>query len=576
MHATQSSGALAALAERYWRMLCREFPTTAIAAGEATDDDVLFRESPDDYDRRDGQTRTLIAELDGLDAMGLFAQDRATLQLLRHELHDARRLYEVDAHLRPVLFPAGPAYVTTAVANTTTPADAASAGRYVDRLETLPAYFSDLQDALRLGHARGIRYPRVVLAHAVDGLRALATDEGSRVWLGPFERSAAAGSEALRREAVRARGVVDEQVRPALAAFAAFLEGPLSKGARDTVACTDAPDGRDFYRVLVGHFTTSSLSPDDIHELGRAEVARLEAEIATVAADAGYGGDLPRYRNWLTSEACVAASADALREQVEALCKRIDRRIPEFFGRIPRITYGVASIPQSVAERMPPAYAQPNPADCTSPGLYWITSLPARFPTHLVVPITLHEAWPGHLMHIALMQEADGLPAFRRHGALRHLVCLEGWALYCERLGIDMGFYRTPHQHYGRLESELWRAVRLVVDTGLHWLGWSREQAVHYMASRLALPTATIEGEVDRYIGWPGQALIYHLGNLEFRALRERAARRLGDRFDLRRFHDALMAAGALTLPVLREVMDAWMDEQDGPPRREEPAHAPA
>lgn len=572
MQATSPSVALAALAERYWRMLCREFPTTAIAAGEATDDDILFRESPADYDRRDAETRTRLAELDNLDAEGLSTQDRATLRLLRHELDAARRLYEVDAHLRPVLFPAGPAYLTTAVANATTPADTASAERYVARLATLPAYVIAMQDALRLGHARGFRYPRVVLAHAIGSLRALATDEGSRVWLGPFERSAAAASEALRREAGRARDVVHTELRPAFAALAAFLEGPLSDGARDTVACTDAPAGRDFYRVLVQHFTTSSRTPDEIHDLGHAEVARLEGELAAVAAEAGYAGDLPRYRQWLASDARVETSAEALRERVEALCKRIDGRIPEFFGRIPRITYGVASMPAAVAERMPPAYAQPNPADRTAPGVYWVTSLPARYPPHLLVPITLHEAWPGHLMHIALMQEADGLPAFRRHGALRHLVCLEGWALYCEQLGMNMGLYRTPHQHYGRLESELWRAVRLVVDTGIHWYNWTRAQAIEYMASRLALPLATIEAEVDRYIGWPGQALMYQLGNLEFRALRERAARRLGDRFDLRRFHDAVMAAGALTLPVLRDVMDAWVDEQAGHAAGEETA----
>ena len=572
MNASTPADTLADLAARYWRFLCHELPMTAVMAGEATSDAVLYRESPADYDRRYRVAGEMLAELNGIASSALTAQDRATYQLLRYELENTRRLHEVAAHHRPVLFPAGPAYSTAYFANSATVTDGGSAERYVDRLATLPAYLDDLQDALRAGQAMGMRYPRLVLECTVGSLRALTGPVDAQPWLKPLERSVAADKEAIRRQTDRARACVASELTPAIDAFSRFLEGPLADGARDTVACSDAPQGREFYRALVRHFTTTALSPDEVHELGRSEVERLEGEIAAVAAEAGYAGDLAAYRHFLSSDTFILPSKEALREQIEILSKRIDARIPAFFGRIPRITYGVDTIPEAVAVRMPPAYAQPNPADRSAPGIHWITSLQNRCPSYLHVSLALHEAWPGHLMHIALIQEADGLPAFRRHGALRYLACLEGWAVYCESLGVDMGLYQTPHQRYGRLESETWRAVRLVVDTGIHWRGWSRQRAIDYMASHLALPLATIQGEVDRYIGWPGQALVYQIGNLHLRAIRQRAEQQLGSRFDQRAFHDAVTAAGAVTLPVLTDLMDDWLTRQSSRGPREEAA----
>jgi uncharacterized protein (DUF885 family) len=226
------------------------------------------------------------------------------------------------------------------------------------------------------------------------------------------------------------------------------------------------------------------------------------------------------------------------------------------------MTYGIESMPESVAERMPLAYAQPNPGDRSAPGIFWITSLPEKCPSTIHVPTALHEAWPGHLMHIALMQEAEHLPAFRRHGAIRYPACIEGWAIYCENLGLDMGLYEAPHQHYGRLEMEIWRALRLVVDTGIHWRGWSREQAVDTMARSMAMARPGIEAEVDRYICWPGQALAYQVGNLEYRRLRRSAEERLGEDFTIREFHDTLLSAGAVSLPVLRDLVEEWLTRQ--------------
>jgi len=250
-------------------------------------------------------------------------------------------------------------------------------------------------------------------------------------------------------------------------------------GARESFSCVDAPQGHAFYRSQIRRYSTLELSPVAIHQRGREQVARLTEELQHVAAGAGYQGRLQEYRRFLESDPqFVAPSARALRERAESLAKRIDKRIPVFFGHIPRITYGIETVPESISLRVPIAYAQPNPADGSAPGIFWLTALADRCPLYALPTYVLHEAWPGHLMHVAVMQEMEVLPAFRRHGALKYSACLEGWAVYCEFLGEEMGLYETPPEHFGRINSELWRAARLIVDTEIHWYGWTRERAI--------------------------------------------------------------------------------------------------
>jgi uncharacterized protein (DUF885 family) len=475
-----------------------------------------------------------------------------------------RAQYAVESHLRPWLFPAGPDFTAMFWANSASVVDGATAALYVDRLASLPGALRDVQANIEAGHARGYRYPRVALEAGAGNTRGiLAAAPEASAWLSPFKRSAAASQPAVQEQAVRALSLVRETLLPALQAWAGFLEGLLARDARETLSCVDGPAGADYYGVWVRHFTSTDIEPEAVHALGLSEVARIEAEIQAVAAEAGFAGDLPGYRAFLTSDPqFVAPSADVLRHDVEALCKRVDWRIPEFFGLIPRITYGVQSIPQAVSARMPPAYAQPSAADGSSAGIFWISALPSKAPRYLHPALVVHEAWPGHLMHLALLNEQRDVPSFRRYGAVKYTACVEGWALYCETLGIEMGVYTTPHEHYGRLEMEMWRAVRLVVDTGIHARGWSRQRAVAYMAGHLTLSRETIEGEVDRYAALPAQALGYQIGNLKLRELRARAQSALGPRFQHRRFHTAVMTAGAVTLPVLDDLVSDWLQRE--------------
>ncbi|MBS0421292.1 MAG: DUF885 domain-containing protein [Proteobacteria bacterium] len=555
---TAAEQTLSELATRYWDFECYESPLTAALAGEPTADHVLFRESAADYERRYHKAQAFLQELRSLPPQALSAQSLATYRLLQHELTSLCRNFEVNAHLRPSLFPVGPEFNTIYFANSQTLGNLEAAQRYLGRLRTLPAFLQDIENNLRAGHALGIRYPRRVLECGVATQKAsLAGPPQESAWYGPFKRAAAPHFAAI---AAQGLTYIRDELYPALNRYGSFLSGPLSQDARDTISCADSPQGADYYSALIRQFTNLDMTADDIHELGLREVQRLDAEIAAVAHEAGYPDDVPGYRKFLAADpSFFAADAAALRERLEVLAKRIDRRIPTLFGRLPRTSYGVESIPLPLSEGLPPAYAQPNPADHSAAGVLWITSLPAKCPSYMHVPLALHEGWPGHLMHIGLIQEMQGLPKFRRFGAVKYTACVEGWALYCETLGLEMQLYVTPHQHYGRLEFEMWRAVRLVLDTAIHAKGWSRERSIDYMAAHLALPRATIESEVDRYIALPGQALAYQLGNLRIRELRRRAELACGEKFSLRDFHDAVTGIGAVTLPVLDELMGGWI-----------------
>ncbi|MGV3479513.1 MAG: DUF885 domain-containing protein [Sphingobium sp.] len=560
---------LAALAERFWRFECRETPLAAILAGQPTEDEVVFRESADDHARRDAGAAEMLDALAAIPAEGLDDQDRATRILLERELRAVRDLYAVQAHLRPWLLPAGPDFNTVFFANSAAIADSAGAALYLKRLSTIPSFMADIRANLAAGHAIGIRYPRAVLEGAAANTRGMIAGNAEDLpWYGPFKRSAASGQAGVRDAAGRAAALIRDEIVPAMAAYADDLTGALAVGARESLSCCDTPGGGAYYETFVRHFTTTDMTPEAVHALGLGEVARLETELELLAAEAGHAGDLAGYRAFLTGDPqFVAESPDALRAALESLCKRIDKRIPAYFGRIPRITYGVETMPAALSANMPPAYAQPSPADRSAPGIFWASAIPAKCPSYMHVALAGHEAWPGHLMHIALMHEQDGLPDFRRHGAVKYTACVEGWALYCEGLAAEMGLYQTPHEHYGRLEMEMWRAVRLVVDTGIHWLGWSRDQAIAYMTERLALSAETIAGEVDRYAALPAQALAYQIGNLRIRALRARAEAALGDRFSHRGFHDAITGIGAVTLPVLDDLVGAWIDREAATPR---------
>jgi prolyl oligopeptidase len=316
------------------------------------------------------------------------------------------------------------------------------------------------------------------------------------------------------------------------------------------------------YESAARRFTTTSLSPEQIHQIGLDEVARIRGEMEELIQELGFDGDLQDFNDYLrTAPEFYYESPEALFEGYLAVSKRLDPELVKLFGRLPRMPYGVRAIPEQIAPDTTTAYYMRPAADGSRAGYYYVNLYrPEVRPKYEMEVLSVHEAVPGHHLQIALAQELEGLPTFRKLSGPTAFI--EGWGLYSERLGYDMGLYRDPYSRYGQLIYDMWRAVRLVVDTGMHYMGWTREQAIEYFKNNAAKTEADIINEIDRYIGWPGQALAYKIGQLKILELRSRAEQRLGDRFDIRAFHDHLLGAGALPLDVLEERMDRWLASQ--------------
>ncbi|GAB5413415.1 MAG: DUF885 domain-containing protein [Congregibacter sp.] len=551
---------LAKLCDEYWTFCLDEQPFSAILAGEKPVEPVLYRESEVDYARRARRAQSLLDQTAGVETCELSSQDGASLALMRSELQLVIDLYEQDAHLRPSIFPATPDFNLAYLASALPVSNGDDAQRYLALLESAPTYVRDLRDCLLRGGELGYCNAQLALSAGATAIESNLRSGFRDTMLEPLRRVGACdASQAHEAAAIQC---LDDALIPALWQLVEALRGSLSEQARDTHGLCADRNGEALYRILCRQFTSLDMRPEEIHAYGLEEVARIDEEQMRLATVEDFP-DLAAYREHLDTPGNYRATdVDSHLVAMRALCKRIDGEIPAFFGRLPRITYGVQLIPEARAESTPPAYAQPSPGDGSRPGIFWLTPQLEKCPTFLYPSLALHEAWPGHLMQIALMQEEATLPAFRRNGALKYTACIEGWAMYCEWLGEERGIYQSAAERFGRLNMEMWRAVRLVIDTGIHLMGWDRERAINYMQHHVVLPKEAIVSEVDRYIALPGQALAYQLGNRCIRKLRERAQGKLGERFDIRAFHDQLISNGPVSLAALESLTEAWIQRQ--------------
>jgi uncharacterized protein (DUF885 family) len=359
----------------------------------------------------------------------------------------------------------------------------------------------------------------------------------------------------------RAKTLIKDVVEPEYRRFADYYSRDYKPRCRTTVGAAALPQGPAFYALQVRVHTTTDLTPDQIHEIGLGEVKRIRAEMDAVAKGAGYADRATFIAKLRTDPVYFAKTPTELMAASALQAKTIDGMLPRYFGRLPRLPYGIKTIPAETAEGTTTAYYSPGSPNVGIAGNYYVNTskLPQR-PLWEQAALTAHEAVPGHHLQIALQQELD-LPEFRKNAA-GFTAFVEGWALYTEHLGIEMGLYDTPEKNMGRLSYEMWRACRLVVDTGLHAKGWTKAQAIAFMRDNTALTDANIEAEVNRYISWPGQALGYKLGELKIRELRARAEKALGPKFDLRAFHDRVLGGGAVPLDVLERDVDGWIAGQ--------------
>jgi uncharacterized protein (DUF885 family) len=421
-------------------------------------------------------------------------------------------------------------------------------------MHDIPRYFHEQMDQMRAGMKRGFTPPRVTMQGRDTSITAVteATPEDSLFYT-PFRDMPGippAKQASLRAQALK---VIREVVQPAYAELLTFMRSEYVPGMRTTLAAADLPDGRNYYRAKIREFTTLDMDADEIHRLGVAEVQRLHEAMLAAMRETGFNGDFAAFLGFLRSDPrFYAHTPQELLMRAAWVAKRFDGKASQFFGYLPRARFAIKPVPDDLA----PFYT----AGRGGAGVYLLNTydLPSR-PLYNLTALTLHESAPGHAFQIPIAMEHKDQPSFRQ---LTYMSAYgEGWALYCERLGLEMGMYDSAYERFGMLGYQIWRAARLVVDTGVHAEGWSRAQAIDYLKQYTALPEHEIGTEVDRYIAWPGQALSYYLGERAILEGRERAEKALGERFNLRAFHDAVLELGSVPLPVLQRRIDRFIAE---------------
>ena len=543
-----------------WETRLREDPLFATFVGDNRYNDKLPRATPDDYARRRDQLRAFRKQRQNIDRAALLPTDQLNSDIFARLLDNEIGELDLGGQYFPIAKVGGmhtgfadlPDYVPL---NTLTDYE-----NYLARLAAFKPYADDHVTLLRDGVRQGYRPARATLEGVADTLKAhIVSSPEQSTFYRPFVNLTFGESDSSRlREA--ARRVISASMVPGYQALLDYLTSDYWPASRDDVAASNLPNGAEFYAHRIRTFTSvNDLSAQKIHAIGLAEVQRIRAEMDDIIRKVKFGGAFREFVDFLrTDPRFYVTTPDALLKETALVLKKMDGELPRLFRTLPRLPYGIRPIPDHSAPGNTTAYYFPGSGDGTRAGYYYVNTYDLKSrPLYEIEALSLHEAVPGHHLQIALQQELGGLPAFRRFNGFTAFV--EGWALYSERLGLEVGFYQDPYSDFGRLTYEIWRACRLVVDTGMHALGWTRQQAIDYMADHSASTLLNITNEVDRYIAWPGQALAYKIGELKIRELRALAEKELGPRFDLRAFHDVLLLQGAVPLDVLEGMVKDWI-----------------
>ncbi len=498
----------------------------------------------------------VLRDLDGIDPARLSPENRINLAIYRPQVENLAADVRFGAYEMP--FNSDSSFWSNLSFMARRPFEKADDYHaYAARLRDVPRYFDQQMDNMRTGLARGFSVPRAVLEGRDVSIANVADlkDPEQAALYAPYKRMPAsipaAEQEKLREEG---RAALSEAVIPAFGKLLAFFREEYVPNARTTLGASELPDGAAFYRQQIRDYTTLDLSPEEIHQIGLLEVARIQAEMDAIIKQVGFKGSFADFLAFLrTDPQFYVKTPQELLNRAAWISKRVDGEVGKFIGTLPRGRFTIVEVPPDIA----PFWT----AGRGGMGTYWLNTydLPSR-PLYNLPALTLHESSPGHSLQAALAAEQGEQPDFRRRNYISAYG--EGWALYTEKLGKEMGIYETPYEDFGRLTYEMWRATRLVIDTGLHYKGWTREQALAYLRDRTALSEHEVTTEVDRYISWPGQALSYKLGEIAIVRLREEAEQALGSLFDIKAFHDAVLKQGSVPLPVLEEQIRAFIAER--------------
>ena len=544
-----------------WATRLRENPLLATSMGVSDYNDRLPGVAVDDIERRKRQAAAFADRLNRIEVDLLPPERRMDRELfqwmLRNRIESASFYPERIPFIADSGFHSGLLRATDGVRFRNLP----DYEDYLRRLRAVPQYVTQNIGNMRAGINDGFVAPLVVLESVLPTITAPAGQTvGQSAFFAPFKRLPDSIAEADRaRLEVEAREIIGRQVLPALERLAEFLDTEYRVYARDSIGASELPAGPDYYRQRIRAMTTLDLSPDEIHEIGLSEVGRIRSEMLAIVDELQFEGGIDAFVTFLrTDPQFYAETAEQLIGHASRIAKKVDGILPGWFNLLPRTPYGIMPMPAEMAPTGTTARYWSAPRGGSRGGYYWVNTYALdQRPLYELPALTVHEAVPGHHLQIALAREMDDVPEFRR--TLGFTAFVEGWALYTEWLGIEMGVYTTPYEHFGRLSYEMWRACRLVIDTGIHARGWTRDEAVAFLADNTSLSLTNVENEINRYIAWPGQALGYKLGELKIKELRRRAEDALGAEFDVRAFHDAVLANGALPLPILERRIDRFI-----------------
>ena len=560
--ATATEAELTAIIDDHWQWTLTQYPERRLEYGDRSGNDQWTELSLDAFQRRYEEEGRFVQRLEQIEPATLSADAQVNRAMLLRQLRDNLTEYEDGLHLIALDMRSGPQHRHSMI-DTLPMMSAQDHEDWLNRLRGFPEQLSHYQALLSEGISRDRTQAQIVMSRVPSQIANLITDQASE---SPFYRAFATMPEEIDAEIQTwlksaAVAIIEEQINPALRALLEFLENEYLPAARPP-GIGALPGGKQVYSRLAQHFTTTELTPDEIHEIGLREVARIRGEMESVIETVGFKGDIAAFNKFLrTDPQFYYETPEALLEGYQAVSKRLDPGLVNLFGKLPRAPYGVRPIPDEEAPDTTTAYYMRPAIDGSRPGWYYVNLYqPEVRPKFEMEVLSVHESVPGHHLQIALAQELTGLPEFRRNGGFTAFI--EGWGLYSERLGYDMGLYEDPYSRYGQLVYDMWRAVRLVVDTGIHYFGWSRQKAIDYFIANAAKSEADIINEIDRYIGWPGQALAYKIGQMKMLELRGEAETALGEDFDIRAFHDHMLGAGALPLDILERRMDTWLAEQ--------------
>ncbi|RYV02996.1 DUF885 domain-containing protein [Shewanella sp. OPT22] len=552
---------LAPLIEQDWQI--KQFASAQLAAstGDKSQLGKLDNLSPEHLEDVYHQKLGLLEQLSALDDSELTKDERINKQILQYQLQNSVDMYRFHDHYQPITAESGfHAYIASI-----------NKGRfnaeqdyrnYLSKLAALPTYFNQQTYWLTQGVKAGITPPKVTLNGFEDSISAFIVPVEQSGYFAPFNHFPDHFSAELKQELTnKGRDLVKNQVLPSYQKFYDFMTQEYIPNARTNIAAISLPDGHDFYENRVQYYTTLPMTSDEVHQLGIKEVARIKAEMKQVIKQTNFKGSFAEFLHFLrTDPQFYPKTAEELLKEASYIAKQADAMLPKYFSKLPRMPYGIEPVPAQIAPKYTTGrYSGSNRDD--EAGYYWVNTYALdKRPLYELTALTLHEAVPGHHLQISLNKELDNLPNFRRYSYISAFG--EGWGLYSEYLGLEAGLYKDPYSNFGRLTYEMWRATRLVVDTGMHAQNWTRQQAINYMAENSALSLHNITTEVDRYISWPGQALSYKIGELTIKRLRKKAETALGEKFDIRAFHDAVLANGSVPMSILEQQIDTFIETQ--------------